>query len=93
MSTLTTFAIAGATTVRFDVLGSSGSISITFGDGTSSSSPGGCIPATCLFFEHRYAAPLGTRTAILTATEGGAQRAATAAVIVGDLTGTCRTRF
>jgi hypothetical protein len=88
MSTLTTFAIAGATTVRFDVLGSSDSLGMDFGDGTSSNAPGGCLPTTCLFFEHRYSTPLGTRTAILTATQGGAQRTATAAVIVGDLTGT-----
>ena len=89
MSTPTTFAIAGATTVRFDVLGSSGStISLDFGDGKASSSPGSCLPTTCLYFEHTYAAPLGIRTAALTAIQDGTERTATATVVVGDLSGT-----
>jgi hypothetical protein len=89
MSTLTSFAIKGATVVHFDVLGTFGSIvRIDFGDGTQSSSPSGCFPTTCLYFEHTYSDPVGSRTAVVTAADGSRQKTATASVMVGDLSGT-----
>ncbi len=89
MSTRTSFAIKGATVVHFDVLGTLGNIvRIDFGDGTMSSSPSGCFPTTCLYFEHTYSDPLGGRTVVVAAIDGSRQQTATTTVGVGDLTGT-----
>ena len=89
MSTKTTTAIQGATVVRYDVTGSAGSTLImNFGDGTTSSSPGGCIPGNCSYFEHVYSGPLGTYVATLTTSDTfGRIATATRSVTVTDLSG------
>jgi len=87
MSSRTSSAIAGATLVHFDITGSTGStIEMNFGDGQSSSTPGGTIPGNSIFFEHAYNT-IGAQTATLKVSDAARQVSATAAVVVIDLKG------
>lgn len=87
LSTRSASAIAGATTVHFDITGSAGTtIQMNFGDGQSSSSPSGSIPGSSIFFEHTYTA-VGPKTVTLTVADAVRQVSATGAVMVIDLSG------
>ncbi len=88
LSTRSASAIAGATTVHFDITGSTGStFQMNFGDGQSSSTPGGSIPGNSIFFEHTYST-IGAQTATLIVSDATRQVTATATVVVINLTGT-----
>lgn len=88
LSTRSSSAIAGATTVHFDINGSVGpTMQMNFGDGQSSSDPFISLPGGNISFEHTYGA-IGAKTATLTVSDSARQVSATATLVVIDLTGT-----